>query len=63
MLILQVALHDGPEINPDYRDGVETEWVDRVVKKYVTELLPGLDSSKPVISEACIYTVMLFLFV
>ncbi|XP_012939101.1 peroxisomal sarcosine oxidase [Aplysia californica] len=54
--LVKVALHDGPDINPDHRDATDSAWIDHVVAKYVSELLPFLDSKQPALREHCIYT-------
>jgi hypothetical protein len=52
----QACLHDGPETDPDDRDAVNTNYVTKIAQKYVSEHLPGLETS-PSITESCIYTV------
>lgn len=55
--LVKMCLHTGPEINPDHRDDTDSTWVEERVTKFVAELLPFVDASKPVIRESCIYTV------
>jgi len=53
---IKVALHNGPDIHPDSRDSPDSSWVLDSVRGRVAELFPYLDTSQPVLSEACIYT-------
>ncbi|XP_061194488.1 peroxisomal sarcosine oxidase-like [Saccostrea echinata] len=52
---VKACLHDGPEIDPDDRDAVNTNDVTEAVRKYVSEHLPGLETV-PSVTETCIYT-------
>ncbi|XP_021369498.1 peroxisomal sarcosine oxidase-like isoform X4 [Mizuhopecten yessoensis] len=52
---LQVCLHYGPTVDPDYRDTANDRWVEDALQKYVKEHIPGLEPY-PVITESCIYT-------
>ncbi|XP_048747465.2 peroxisomal sarcosine oxidase-like [Ostrea edulis] len=52
---VKACLHDGPEIDPDDRDAVNTNYVTETVQKYVSEHLPGLETV-PSVTETCIYT-------
>lgn len=57
--LVQVTFHNGPKCDPDCRDDVFAEDGEdiKIVKKFISDYLPGLDGSKPAILESCMYTV------
>ncbi|KAK3084136.1 hypothetical protein FSP39_008785, partial [Pinctada imbricata] len=52
---VKVCLHNGPDIDPDRRDSVDTTWVINTMCKYVRTHFNGLEDT-PSIVETCIYT-------
>lgn len=53
--LVKVALHNGPDIEPDKRDQVKGDWVMRTCNQFVRDVFPGLEPV-PSIVEHCIYT-------
>ncbi|XP_012945924.1 peroxisomal sarcosine oxidase [Aplysia californica] len=54
--LVKVALHHGADIDPNYRDVVDTDWIERVVGDKISQLMPHVDGRRPVQKEYCIYT-------
>ena len=52
----QICLHDGPAIDPDARDDVDSSWVEKDTLEYVRRHFMGVEP-KISIAEHCIYTV------
>ncbi|KAL5017533.1 hypothetical protein ScPMuIL_007122 [Solemya velum] len=53
--LFKLALHSGPESNPDHRDAVDDGWILEKVQKYVATHLPSLEPV-PSVKENCMYT-------
>lgn len=52
---VKLCLHSGPAIDAELRDVADSEYELRLLKDYVTQHFPGLET-KPSIVESCIYT-------
>jgi sarcosine oxidase / L-pipecolate oxidase len=54
--LVKVLYHGGPTTDPDHRDHASLAPYIELIRRYVAEYLPSLDSRQPAILETCMYT-------